>query len=133
MQSTQLVGKQVQATSPQLSLQSGKAAVDFTAPSAESVTVTVSNGSGTPLFTATTKATQGANTWAWNGQTSSGVTAPDGAYSVSVVANAADGSTSALPFTVGGTVTGVNTNNGVVTVSLGGLSVNMTAVTSVGN
>jgi flagellar basal-body rod modification protein FlgD len=133
VQSTQLVGKQVQVTSSQLSLQNGTAGVDFTAPSGEPVTVTVSNSSGTQLYTTTTTAIQGSNSWTWNGKTSSGVTAPDGAYSVSVVANAGDGSTSALPFTVVGKVTGVTTNGAVVTVSLGGLSVNMTAVTSVGN
>ncbi len=133
VQSAQLVGKHVQATSTQLSLQNGGAAVQFTAPSAEPVTVTVSNSSGTQLYTGTTSATQGVNTWTWNGKTSAGVTAPDGAYTVSVVASAPDGRTSALPFTIGGTVTGVRTSGGVVTVNLGGLGINMTSVTSVGN
>ena len=133
VQSTALVGKQVQVTSSQLALQNGTAAIDFSPPSAEPVLLTVSNATGQALYSTTVNATQGANTWTWNGQTSAGITAPDGAYTVTAAAVASDGSTSALPFTVVGTVTGVQTSGGTVTVDLGKLSVNMTAVTSVAN
>jgi flagellar basal-body rod modification protein FlgD len=131
IQSTELVGQQVQATSTQLSLQNGAAGVDFTTPSAETVTIAISNGSGQQVYTAAVNATQGSNAWTWNGQTSSGVTAPDGVYNVAVGATAADGSTGALPFTIVGTVTAVQTSGGTVTVDLGQLQVNMTAVTAV--
>ena len=133
IQATQLVGKQVQATSSQLSLQNGTATVDFTTPSAETVLVTVTNGSGTQLYQGTVNATQGANSWSWNGKTNAGTTAPDGAYTVTVNAVATDGSTSTLPFTIVGTVTGVQSTGSTVLVNLGGLQVNMSAVTSVGN
>jgi flagellar basal-body rod modification protein FlgD len=133
LQSSELVGKHVDVTSSQLSLQSGTAEIQFNAAAAEPVNITVSNASGQPLYQATVNATQGANTWTWNGKTAYGTTSPDGAYSVTAAAVASDGTTSNVPFTVAGTVTGVTVNGTTVTVNLGSLAVNMTAVTSVGN
>jgi len=133
IQSSQLVGKQVEATSTQLALQNGTGEIQFTAPSSEPVNITVTNGSGQPLYSTTVNATAGTNSWTWNGQTAYGTTEPDGAYTVSAAAVASDGTTSTLPFRVVGTVTGVTTSGSTVTVNLGSLSVNMTAVTSVDN
>ncbi len=134
VQSSQLYGKQVQATSTQLSLQSSQAGIDFIAPSAEPVTVGISNATtGQVVFSGTLAAAAGANSWVWNGQTLSGSTAPDGVYNVAVSSAAADGTSNPLPFTIVGTVTGVQTTGGTVTLDLGSLPINMTAVTSVGN
>jgi len=130
---TQLVGKHVDVTSTQLALQSGTAEIAFSPSSPEQVAITVSNASGQALYSTTVNATAGSNTWSWNGQTSYGTTAPDGAYTVSAQAVAADGSTSAVPFSVVGTVTGVTTGSTGVTVDLGSLAVNMSNVTSVAN
>jgi flagellar basal-body rod modification protein FlgD len=132
VQSSELVGKQVQVNSSQLTLQGGTAAIDYTAPAAEPVTITVSNSSGQALYQATVASVSGANGWSWNGQTSDGTTARDGAYTVNVQGSAA-GSTSALPFTVVGTVTGVTDSNSVVNINLGGLTVNMSDLTSLGS
>jgi flagellar basal-body rod modification protein FlgD len=133
VQSSQLYGKQVQATSNQLSLQHGSAGINFTAATAGPVAVAIYNSTGQQLYTATLPATQGANSWTWNGQTGAGTTAPDGAYNVAVASVAADGSTTVLPFTITGTVTGVQATGGTVTLDLGSLQLNMSAVTSVGN
>ncbi len=131
--STSLVGKQVDVTSTQLALQGGTAEIAFAPSSAEPVAITVSNASGQSLYSTTVNAAAGSNTWTWNGQTAYGTTAPDGAYTVTAQAVAADGSTSAVPFSVVGTVTGVTTGSGTVTVNLGSLAVNMSNVTSVAN
>jgi flagellar basal-body rod modification protein FlgD len=130
MQSGQILGKQAQVTSNQLALQNGTAGIDFTAPAAGPVAIAVYNSTGQQLYTATVNATQGANTWTWNGQTASGTTAPDGAYNVGVAGTAADGSTTTLPFTVLGTVTGVQSSGSSVQVQLGQLAVDMSAVMS---
>lgn len=132
-QSSQLLGKHVQATSSQLALQQGTSQVDFTALTSGPVAIAVTDSSGNPLYSATVNANQGANTWTWNGQTGSGATEPDGAYTVSVNAVAADGSTTALPFTIVGTATSVQQQGSSVTVQLGALPVNMSAVQSVTN
>jgi flagellar basal-body rod modification protein FlgD len=133
VEATQMVGKQVDVTSSQLALQNGKSEIQFNAPLAEPIAITVSNASGQALYSETVDATAGANTWTWNGQTAYGTTEPDGAYTVTASAVASDGTTSAVPFSVVGTVTGVTTSGSTVTVNLGSLSVNMTAVTSVGS
>ena len=57
---------------------------------------------------------------------------PDGAYAISVIGANADGSTSALPFTVTGTATGVQNTASGLQLSLGALTVPFTAVQSVG-
>lgn len=131
-QSAQLLGKQVDVTSNQLVLQNGTAGVDFTAQAAGPVTIAVSNSAGAPLYQTTVNATQGSNSWTWQGQSASGATMPDGAYNVSVT-TAGSGSAAAVPFSVRGTVTGLQQNNNAVDLTLGPLSVGVASLTSVGN
>lgn len=133
VQSSQLVGKQVQVTSSQLSLQNGAAAIDYTAPSAEPVVITVSNSTGQALYSTTVNASQGANSWSWNGQTADGSTAKDGAYTVTVEAGGSGAASTALPFTVVGTVTGVQSSGSTVNLSLGSLTVPISDLTSMVN
>lgn len=133
LQSSQILGKTVQATSSNLSLQNSHAQIDFTAPSAGTVAIAVTDSNGNQVYNATLTAAQGANTWTWNGQTSTGAQEPDGSYGVTVNAVAANGSTSALPFTIQGTATAVQQQGSTVQVELGALAVNMANVTGVLN
>jgi len=130
-QSSGILGKQITVRSSQMPLQGGIGTLKFTAPTAGPVSITLSNASGIALRQVTMKATQGANTWNWDGMDGSGRQLPDGAYTVSVTSGAA--STGVLPFTVVGTATGVSTQNTGVNLQLGALSVPFTAVASVGN
>ena len=132
MQSSAMAGKQVSATSTQIPLQNGSGSVNFTAPSAGTVAVTVTNSSGQTVRTAVVSATKGQNTWTWNGESDSGTSLPDGAYGISVNAVNSDGSTSALTFSVTGTATGVTSSstNGVQ-LELGAVTVPFSSITSV--
>ncbi len=132
LQASQMIGKTVQVTSNQLSLQNSSATVDFTAPSAGPAAIAVYSTSGQKLFDTVVNASAGNNTWTWNGQTASGVTMPDGTYNVAVE-GASGGGTAALPFTVQGTVTGAQQSNGAVNLDLGALSVGLSSLTSVQN
>ena len=78
------------------------------------------------------QANAGANTWKWDGSMMNGGSAPDGAYTVSIVTGDASGQTQ-VPFTVNGTVTGTALNNGTVDLQLGGTSVPFSELQSVGN
>ena len=127
-QSAAMVGKPVTVTSSQLSLQDSTAEINFNTTSAEPVGIAVYNTSGVQVQTATLTSTAGANTWTWNGQNASGTTMPDGAYNVTVSAIGANGSTSAVPFTVTGTATSVQNNSGTVEVQMGGLTLPFSAV-----
>lgn len=130
MQSAQMIGKAVDVTSSQLPLQGGSGTVDFTAQTAGPVTVAITGSAGAQLYQTTLNATQGANSWTWKGQTSSGATMPDGAYTVSVT-SAGSGVAAALPFSVRGTVTGVTNSGGTPQLDLGTLAVPVSALTAV--
>ncbi len=125
-QAAAMIGHRIGAESSKLSLQGGSAGLQFTLASAQPVTVSIANQSGVEVYTATIDGRAGANDWSWNGQSSAGQTAPDGTYNVRLFQAA--GSKATLPFTVTGTATAVSMDGGTPTVSLGGLSLPMSAV-----
>jgi flagellar basal-body rod modification protein FlgD len=132
-QSSAILGKQVTVQSSQIPLQNGSGTLNFTALTAEPVSITVRDANGGTLQQATVNAAQGANTWNWNGTNSNGQILPDGAYTVAVTGGVSGAPATALPFTVVGTATGVTTQNDTVNLQLGALSVPFSSVTSVGN
>ncbi len=128
LQSAQIVGKTVAVTSSELPLQNGNAGLTYTAPSAGPATVTVTDPSGNILDQQTVQASQGQNSWSWNGQTSAGSQLPDGAYQVSVSQGG-----SRLSFAVIGTASDIqNTSNGLA-LQLGAVSVPLSSLVSVLN
>jgi flagellar basal-body rod modification protein FlgD len=133
MQASAMTGKQVTVSSDHVPLQNGKGIVQFTAPAAEPVAIAVYNDSGSKIRDATLTSTKGVNTWTWDGTNNNGVTMPNGSYKVAVVGGNTDGSTTALPFTVVGTATGVQNLSGNIQLELGALSVDFSKVQSVGN
>ena len=133
MQGSAMAGKQVTLASAQVPLQNGKGIVQFTAPAAEPVAITITSASGATLYNATLNATQGTNTWTWNGTNNAGASLPDGGYNVAVVGTNADGSTAPLTFSVVGTATGVQNQNNGIELKVGALTVPFSAIQSVGN
>ena len=128
LNSSTLIGQPVQVTSSQLSLQNGSASINFTTPTAEPVNISIQSSSGATLQQAAVTSVAGQNQWTWNGKDSGGTTLPDGAYKVV----ATDSTGAAVPFTVNGTATGVQRSGTALTVSLGGLQVDYSAVQSIG-
>ena len=133
MQASAMTGKQVTVTSTQVPLQNGTGTINFAAPGAEPVAIAIYNSSGAQIYDASLTSVTGQNTFTWNGKDGSGNTVPDGAYKVAVVGANSDGTTSALPFTVTGTATGVLSNSTGMQLELGALDVPFSAVNSVGN
>lgn len=132
MQSSAMVGKQVEVASTDLSLQSGQASVNFTSPASEQALISVSTDSGTKVLDTVVNATKGSNTWSWDGKNSSGTSVADGTYKVTVTGANADGSTSELTYTVVGTATGVKSDgSGTLNLQIGSLSVPFSSVRSV--
>ena len=130
-QASSMLGATVSATSTQLPLQNGSAALSFTAPAAGPVTIAITNSDGENLYDASVNASAGANNWTWDGTDSSGGTLPDGAYNVAVTSTAADGSATAVPFTVTGTATSVDSEANNLTLNLGAVNVPFTSIASV--
>ena len=123
LQSSSLVGKDVQVSGDHVPLQDGKAVVQFTVPSDETVSVGLYSAAGVKLRDTTIKATAGDNSWTWDGKDSQGNKLADGSYKVVAV----DPSGTALTTTTTGTVTGLQRSADSVNVNLGALS------TSIGN
>jgi flagellar basal-body rod modification protein FlgD len=117
-QASSLVGQQVTVSGGTLPLQNQSATVDFQTTAAEPVQITVSDSKGNVVESQQVQATNGSNTWNWNGINSYGQQEPDGAYSVSVTANGAS-----VPFQAAGTVTGAQQSNQAVQLMFGTASV----------
>ena len=132
-QSSAIIGKQVTVQSTQIALQNGTGMINFNAPAAEPVSITVQGATGNTLRQVTANAVQGTNTWSWDGADSSGKTLPDGAYTITVAGGPAGAPATAVPFTVVGTATGVTTANNTVNLQMGALTVPFSAVNSVAN
>ena len=122
LQSSALVGKQVVVSNSDMPLQNGTGTVQFTAPGNEAVNIGVFNTSGTKLASATMNASQGTNTWTWDGTTSGRTQAADGDYKVVVTPSNATANTAALTSSAVGTVTGVTANGSTMQLLMGSVS-----------
>jgi len=131
LQASSMIGKPVQVTSDHLALQSGKGGLAFTTAASEPVSIGVYTDSGTQLRSATVTSTAGANSWTWDGKNDQGQQLADGSYKVIVTTPDASGAAQAVPFTVSGTATGVQRNGTALTLQLGALGVDLSAVQAV--
>ena len=129
-----LIGKQVSATSATAALSNGQASWTYSLPSAaSSATVSVANAVGQVVYTGTAPSfAAGANTFSWNGQSSSGVQLPDGTYTLSVAATDASGGAITPTLSVSGVASSVQSVNGTTMVTVGSSQVPVSAITSVG-
>ncbi len=133
-QGTSLVGRQAVASSSQLPLQNGSAELQINPSTAETVGIAITNSAGSIVKTQTLSLPAGTTNWSWNGQDDSGNTLSDGSYSAAVVTQDSSGNSSAVPFSVVGTITGLSkdASNGV-DVDMGSSIINMSNVTSLLN
>ena len=133
-QGTSLVGRQAVASSSQLPLQNGSAELQINPSTAETVGIAITNSAGSVVKTQTLSLPAGTTNWSWNGQDDSGNTLSDGSYSAAVVTQDSSGNSSAVPFSVVGTITGLSkdASNGV-DVDMGSSIINMSNVTSLLN
>ena len=115
VQAGALVGKQVVAQSSTLDLKNGSASLTLSPTTSEPVTVAITSPAGVALTTQTVQAAPGGTGWTWNGETDSGQSLPDGAYSVAVT----DANGKAVPFGIAGTVASVQKSGSDVMLTLG--------------
>jgi flagellar basal-body rod modification protein FlgD len=129
-----MIGKQVEAPGSQVSLQSGSSTpVNFSLGSAANqVTVTVQDSSGATVKTLTGGAmSAGEGSIAWDGTNNAGTQLASGAYSFSVSATDASGSSVTSTPLIKGVVSGVDTSGTNPMLSIGNVKINLTDVTSV--
>ena len=133
LQSASIVGHKVALNSSSIVLQSGAGGLNFTAPATGPVAIGIYGSNGAQLYSTTVNATQGSNSWTWNGQASDGTQLPDGSYTVQVAAAGTGGTATSVPFTVLGTVTGINQGSNGLTLQLGATSVPFSNLASLTN
>ena len=125
-----LTGKKATATTTELPLQSGAAELNYTASKGSTLAVAVADASGAIVKTDSFTASAASGTLTWNGMNDNGQQLADGQYSVSVETVDSAGNTSAVPFTVTGTITGVTRSGDDTYLQMGDASVSMSDVTS---
>lgn len=126
------IGQTVEAKGDTTTLQNGSASWGYSLSSAAaSTTITVSDQDGNAVWTGSGETTSGSHTFTWDGTTSSGGTAPDGDYTISVSATNASG-TSVLDYTtVIGKVSGIDNTSGTTQLIVGDTSVALANVINV--
>lgn len=133
-QSADLIGKNIQISSGNVSLSGGKATIGVNMASAGNATLTIKNASGQVVSTLGPGALDaGDNTLTWNGRNASGAQLPDGNYTVSVSAATSSGGAITASTTTSAVVTAVSFVNGSVMVTAGGNQYSLSNVTQISN
>jgi flagellar basal-body rod modification protein FlgD len=133
IQSMPLVGDQIEYNSATAPLQNGNADFSYTLPSnAANVTLAVTDSSGRLVYATTGATSAGQHSFAWNGETNSGETMPDGAYTLEVMAGNANNQSIAATVQSMGTVSSVAINGSQPTFDLAsGITVPMSELITV--
>lgn len=128
-----LVGQQIEYGSATAPLENGQASYVYTLPSnAAQTALAVTDANGNVIYSTTGGTSAGAHDFVWDGQTSAGATAPNGgAYSLKVIAAAADKSPIAATVQSIGTVDSVSVAGGQATFDVGGIAVPIGQLVSV--
>lgn len=128
-----LVGANVTADGSTSTLSNGSASWTLTpAKAAAQAVVTIKDSSGTVVATQTQALAAGAQSYAWNGRTSSGGQAPDGSYTLAVSARDAAGQPITVSTEVDGTVSSVDMSGSDPVLLIGTNRVPLSSVTSIG-
>ena len=102
------VGKQVTADGATTQLKKGVAVWNVTSPKPASASISILDQNGNTVWTGQQTLNTGAQVFSWNGNTSNGTIAPDGLYTLQVVAQDASAQSVNVSMQFTGTVTGVD-------------------------
>ena len=98
---------------------------------ASNVTFTVSNSSGTPVYTSGGSPVSGPGTFVWNGQTDTGTNAPEGIYTLTVSAVDASGTAVNVVTESVGIVDGVDYSGSEPLLTVGGKQIRLDEIDAV--
>ena len=126
------IGKIAEAPGDQVILENGKGLFGYELPQeASQTTITILNQFGSVVTTLSGNTSAGRHVFEWDGTDLVGDDVPDGSYEVLVTPLDAEGKTLNSSTTTFGRVSGVETQDGEVTLVLGTLSVDLDEVVSV--
>lgn len=119
-----LIGQRAEVESDQVALQNGRAEVRLPAAGAARIAdITISDGAGRVVRQQTVALGTQAGGWTWDGRDATGRSLADGAYRLQVAGRGANGEAVPITYTVAGTVTGAERQNGELSLAMGGMTV----------
>jgi flagellar basal-body rod modification protein FlgD len=128
------LGKSITITNGNAALQDGEADWSYALGGAASATtLTVTDANGKVVYTQAGSTTPGQNDFSWDGKDNSGAQLADGAYTLTVSAQAADGSTIDTAVASKGVVDEVNFTGSEPYLMVGSMAVPVSAVSAIDN
>ena len=125
------IGKTVSASGTRSELVNGKAVWNFRLDDAATVDVTIKDANGNVVYTENGALQAGAGTFQWNGKTSTGSTAPDGTYSITMTGVNVEGKNVPISTEFTGVVTGIDFTGTEPVLLIGSTRVNLSGVTTI--
>lgn len=126
------LGTTIQAEGNKITLADGEARFLYTLPeSAASTGLLIANDSGETVFVGQGKTTAGEHGFVWDGRDADGNLQPDGIYKITVSGFSSDETLLSIPTIIGGRVTGVETVDGSILLTVNGISVPIEDIRSV--
>jgi flagellar basal-body rod modification protein FlgD len=127
------VGHNVTASGTTTSLVSGSADWILNAPSAGTANITITDANGNNIYSTTQTMTGGQQTFHWNGKDASGITQPDGQYTISVQGSTANKTSMTIATQIYGKVDGVDLSGTTPALKIGTISIPITSVQGIDN
>ena len=125
------IGKTVTAEGTRSELIGGKAVWNFALEDAANTTVTIKDKDGNVVYTEQGNLQAGAGQFEWNGKTSTGGTAPNGTYSITMTGTNVEGKTVPITTQFSGVVTGIDFTGTEPVLLIGTTRVNLSGVTAI--
>ncbi|KZL25354.1 flagellar hook assembly protein FlgD [Pseudovibrio sp. WM33] len=125
------IGNEVTAQSATAQLKDDKASWNLDAVSAGKATISVKNSEGSEIFYKEIDLDKGETTFEWDGISTSGAKAEDGAYTIDIITKDANGDPFAVQTEVKGKVDAVDFSTGDIILHMGDLKVPVGEVTGV--
>ncbi|SIQ36088.1 MULTISPECIES: flagellar hook capping FlgD N-terminal domain-containing protein [unclassified Bosea (in: a-proteobacteria)] len=117
------IGSTITADGATAQLSGGAAAWKVNSSAAGNATVTIKDANGSVVQTMTRSLVAGDQTLTWDGKTSIGTAAPDGAYTVTIDGRSVSGDALTVKTQIGGVVDGVDFTSSIPTLKIGAISV----------
>jgi flagellar basal-body rod modification protein FlgD len=125
------VGAQVTADGSTTQLKNGVAVWNITSPRPAAASVSILDQKGNTVWTGQQTLDTGAQSYAWNGRSSTGAVAPDGLYTIQITAQDATGQSVVVSTQYTGTVTGVDLSGSQPLLQVGSSYLTISQVSSI--
>ena len=117
------IGKEVEASGATTQLKDGSAKWTFEAERSGTATINILNSAGASVYTEQRRISSGSDSFQWNGQSTSGGTAPDGEYTIKIEATDDNGASIPVSSNITGVVDEVDLSGSEAVLKIGDIRV----------